>query len=642
MPAIRRVTPDPLVYERQGDTSVLRPQAAPVDTFVRPAEPQKSDATALAETLASVRPQINKFLNDKADDIAYDDAREAETKAMVSTAKTWDEAIAKGEVSAGASPLYQRVYEETLGKLHGMNEAQAKLWQDWVSPDNKIRNTQNPQEIAQWFAGKRQELLAGQSVDFQKGLAPMLNQVQQQLTQRIIADNIKAIEQGNHDALGQLFMDRIAQGRKAGWSPAQIAAQLADDALPQRFAGMQGKEINQIAAKAIIGSAQAFKDPNILQVGYSDRPDIRNPGQTIRGVFSIPDFAGAAESARTSILQHQYTQEARADAAQARADRKVAAQTLGGWVAKLTEDPNWEPSADDIRAAVKANPEIMSHWRTQQKAMKEPKATPDLNALNDLTPKFLDAVREGRDVGPIVTSMIATNSLTSAQVLALHKQADRYANSEDNILKSRAYGVADDTIKGALDPLSRKLDPLGAALEVGKARSELYRFATDFQLQALKNGKFDGDAFSRAVETKAAELVQRMGTTSPSAPAPMPVDPTQSAPTPPTQQQGAAPAAPGPTSIGSNIQLAPIAAEAAQMRWPAAPQGAQWSPKPGVQIDIAEINALRSQPLVKNAQGTALWQAFEQKYGPGSVAFFMSPNQNTILQRLQKPGGSSK
>src|SRR5689334_14515170 len=128
----RRENPDPLTYTRQGDSTVLRPQAQPVDTFIRTAAPLKSPLNDLVESLNTIRPGIDRYLYQKAADVSFEDRQEAEAKALVSTAKTMQEAIEKGEISAGASPLYRRVYEETLGKREGLNTAQATLWQNWV------------------------------------------------------------------------------------------------------------------------------------------------------------------------------------------------------------------------------------------------------------------------------------------------------------------------------------------------------------------------------------------------------------------------------------------------------------------------------------------------------------------------------
>src|SRR5688572_14964641 len=174
--ADKRFVPEPLVYERQGDTTTLRPQAQPVSNFVRPVEPTKSSMWEVAQALAEANPKINKFFEDKHRQAAREEARTAEAQAMVSTSKSWQEAIDKGEVEAGASPLYQRVYKETLGKVNGLQEAQAKVWQAWNDPANEIRASQNPDEIAGWFAKKRTEFLQGKDPDWVKGFAPAFNQ----------------------------------------------------------------------------------------------------------------------------------------------------------------------------------------------------------------------------------------------------------------------------------------------------------------------------------------------------------------------------------------------------------------------------------------------------------------------------------
>lgn len=625
----RRETPDSLTYSRQGDSTLLRPQAAPVDTFVRQAAPLKSPLNDVAESLLSIRPQLDRYLSSKVDEIAHEDKVAAEAKAMVATAKSWDEAIQKGEADAGASPLYKRVYEETLGKINGLNTAQAQLWQDWVSPDNKIRNTQNPEEIAGWFNERRSKMLEGKTPDFVKGLAPALNQVQQQLTQKIIADNVKGIEQANHDALGQLFMDRITAGAAQGLSPQAIAAQLADDAIPHRFAGMQGKEINTIAAKAIIAVATKTGNTNLLNIGYADRPDVKNPGQTLRGVFTVPDFAAAADSARTGILARGNAEENRRMIAEARAEKRVVKDVMAEIVAKKLEDPNYEPPKELLLKGVQADPSFMSHYRTQAEAIRRNEAPRvDPVAFNSLAGNFVDGIRQGKDVTPIISAMAPY--MTPTQLISLHQQADRGANSDQSIFKSRAYTLADDSLKAMVDQFGRKFDPVQSAVDVGAARSELFRFASQWERDALKSGSIDPEKMSTVLAEKAKQLGEQLASKpstlgAPALPAPM------QAP----GQQTQAPAAPAsPNSIGNSINIAPISKEAGTARWPTSKE--PWDLPQGLVADVNEINALRKNPFLKSQSGNTLWQAFESKYGPGAVAFFMTNNPNAIAQRLQQ------
>jgi len=626
----RRETPDPLTYSRQGDSTLLRPQAAPVDTFIRTAAPLKSPLNDLAESLASIRPALDRFLYQKADELSAEERKKAEADAMVATAKSWDEAIQKGEVTAGSSPLYRRVYEETLGKIEGLNTAQTQLWQAWVSPENTIRTTQDPAVIAGWFNDQRKKLLDGKSPDVAKGMAPALLQVQQQLTQRIISDNVKAIEQGNHDALGQLFMDRILAGTQQGQSPAQIAAQLADDALPHRFAGMQGKEINTIAAKAIIAVAQKTGNSALLQVGYADRPDVKNPGQMLRGVFTIPEFATAADSARTSILSRQNAEANRAMIAEARAEKVEFKNVMTEIMTKKLEDPNYEPPKELLLRGVKANPDFMSHYRTQVRAVSEPKPEKNFQAYSALYSEYIDKVRRGEDATPLITRMIDTGAITSSsQINDLYKY-----NSDKSIFSSKAFGIADDSLKAMVDPLGRRLDPVSSALAVADARQELFQSLSRWEKEQLAKGlKLDPESASEFIAQKTKELSERIVSRT-SIGAPAPTTPTPAVPGAQPQQQGAAkPSQPGSVADNINLNLPEMNPRDRNGPWANTP----WELGQNMQMSVGEISLLRTSPNLKEPQsGVPYWQAFESKYGRGSAYFFINNRPEALKSKLEE------
>lgn len=623
----RRVVPDNIVYDRQGDTTVLRPQAAPVNTFADAAQPLKSPLWDLTDALRTINPKLDRYVDNKLTQQAYEDARDAEAKAMVATSATWDEAIKKGEAPAGASPLYQRVYTETLGKISGLNKAQAEVWQEWVSPNNAVRTTQDPTVIAQWFNERRQKYLDGQSPDWVKGFAPAFAQVQQQLTQRIIADNVKYIEQANHDALGQLFMDRILAGAASGQSPQAIAAQLSDDALPQRFAGMQGKEINTVMAKAIIAAAQKTGNTGLLQVGYQDRPDLKNPGQTIRGVFSVPEFAQAADSAATSILAKGNAMETRRQLNEARAEKVAAKNILGSFVTKRIDDPNWEPSADELKAAVKVMPDFMSHWRVQKEAMRKD-ATPrfDPIAFNALAASFIDGIRQGKDVTPLISAMAPFG--TASQLIEWNKMAQ-----DSSILKSDAYKIGDQSLQKMQDTLLTRLDPTQAAAATNAARQEFMSYAWNYQQAILAaGGKLNPDKmgadFTAKIEAMAAEIKARHGIVSPK--------PDVAQASPATQQTNAQQPQGAPASVTDALNIVPLSREASgPRRWPNPGVTWQAAPPDAPQLTAEAINALRTNPFKTNAQGVQLWQQFEQTFGPGSVSYFINNNPNAIARKLR-------
>lgn len=642
-----RVTPDSLTYERQGDSTILRPQANPVNTFVKPTEPLKSTLVDVAQALAQVQPKLERYATEKAHEEAVNDIRTAEATAMASSAATWDEAIQKGEVPAGASPLYQRVFEETKGKSNGLTEAQAAVWQKWVSPDNAIRTTQDPKVISEWFAERRKELVDGKNPDWVKGFMPAFNQVQQQLTQKIIGDNVKYIEQANHDALGQLFTGRILEGVASGKSHAQIAAQLADDSLPQRFAGLQGREINRIAASAIISAAQKTGRTDLLQVGYQDRPDLKNPGGTIKGVFTIPEFAMQADSVATSILSKQNALATRAQIAEAKAEKTAMKGLYPDILEARRKDPDGATPPDELldkysKMGVPLTV-IMGNWSAVNKAMPSMSYADRIMKMSDLA----KVVNTGGDAAAwlvhnpgVVTDSQAFSMITGGGL--------RDAQNSD-IYRTQQRGI-----DGMIDAFTKRFEPTVGSERITRARGELEGRVADLFTSLAASGSVDPKKLSDGIRDIGADILSRMSrdAAQPATPPPPAQStnkpaPTQQAPTQqaPTQQT------PAPAKSGANAPSAPAAPVAAAIPTdaiipvtqanqiggllPEVPGGGVWAPKTWDGLDMKTINHLRSAPN-RDVQGRPLWQHLDERYGEGASRWLLTATAGEIKLMFKK------
>lgn len=645
-----RITADPLLYTRQGDSTVLKPQAQPLDSFVRPAEPIASSWHDVAKSLAEVRPGLNKYIEEKANHISAEDARKAEADGMISTATSWDDAIKKGEVSAGASPLYQRVYEETIGKLNATNVAQATLWQKWMAPENEIRSTQDPAVIGKWFADQRKGFVDGKSADFSAGFMPSFNGVQQQLTQRIISDNVKELEGKNHDALGQLMTDTILANRNL--SPQQIAEKLASDGLPQRFAGMQGKEVNTVMAKAIIATATKLNDPRLLQIGYADRPDVKNPGQVIRGVFTIPDFASAATTAQTQMESRSYTNAARADHQSNVANKKASADTRIAILndqLKNRDDPAWEPDPALLAKGVAADPNFASQIKAQTEALKKVVRPPNVTVSTALMIDLSTKAASGQNITGELLSASTSGNLSQPQIDTLIK-TQTSAASDTSVLKHPAYAMWDAKIKSAVDPLVSKLDAAQSARLGGLAQSSFLRSALDFEDQRRKENRpmNEGD-LSAYLDKTAQDILKRLNLATASqdpggAPASL-LD--TKVPLPATPVAPASPAVPGKgAAVGPKFSpvkagfVLPAEALSAGTNPDGSFNESDWKP---TEVAIRDLSAgdllsrFRAEPDRASPDGRPLWKVIDDKYGKGASAFLLKQDDSALAVFAPKP-----
>lgn len=670
--ADKRITPEPLIYDRQGDSTVLKPQASPVNNFVRPADPVKSPMWDVATALAQVNPKLNNFIEDKFAQDAKEEARDSEAKAMVSQAKSYQEAIDKGEIQPGQSPLYQRVFNETVAKNDAITGAQAKLTQKWYAADNPIRNSQDPAEIQKWMAENTKEMLEGKSVDYIKGFTPTLNQVKQNLTQSWISENVKNIETENKNAFGTLMRSRILSMAKTH-SPEQIADALANDAIPQQFAGLKRQDINTLQAQAIIDAAHATGNTNLLKIGYADRPDIKNPGKMIPGVFTIPGFTAHAQQAETAILSKAHVQESRALTAQSKADSALLTQLVGQEAINARNDPNYK-TPDDVFAKIAMLPHGAVMLQQSTAASRKGQRTFDPVADAPLIQRYVEATapnsgasaeekqRATQDILPFMT--------TPAQVAGLYEKLDKKDGADSPLLHSDIYRNGISGLDRLQDAIIHKIDPEKAGLAVRSMKAQLQMFTLKYD--AEHRGGIDQQDFSKEFEAYSAKLIKQMnedlnaatvpapgkgtpasarpGTQSAPAPAAPAAAPAPTAPAP--QQQGAAPAPAAPTSVANSIpvdRLVPVNPQARGVTvFPDATtvnangQSVRvvWSPKDNKVPDMADINLLRTNPYVAGKDGVPLWERFDQEYGIGAAKTFTHNSDTEIgllLNRLRQP-----
>lgn len=642
----RRVKQDSLIFDRQGDTTVLRPQAQPTEAFVRQAPPTKSGMWDVAESLASVNPRIQRWIDDKVREGNVEDMRDAESKAMLSEAASWQEAVDKGEVSVGASPLYQRVFQETIGKRDGLSKAQAEVWQAWVSPDNADRNSQDPKVIAGFFDKYKKKFFEGQSDDYVRGFSPAFFQVQQQLTQRIIAENVQAMEQKGKDALGQLFMERIMAGQAAGKAPAQIAAELTDDSLPQQFVGLKGKDVNDIAAKALIAVAQKTGDSSVLRIGYADRPDLRNPGGTVKGVFTIPQYTLMADSAQTNILAKQNQQATAARLAEDRAEKAAGKAFMVEMMEKKAADPNFQPSAEDLVRGRKLGVSPVA-VRAEVEATRKITASPDPAQFLTLASDYVRMLQMGQDTTEAIQRL--TPFLTPTQQLSLLKES---STSLQNIVSGETYTTQKKTFQALVDPVLKKLDPFEAQDLSRRLLMELDGYTTSAFLKMAEDGKgyIDVQKLNAQIKEKANEMVERVRSSDangltpgnevqPPAPGAKP-GPNGKPATPGKGASGQTPTA-NPNSVTNAIpmdRIVPTSSAAEGYKFPYLTRDIgngrsvrmQWELQGEVIPSMGEINLLRTQPMRLNAEGSPVWKRFDEQYGKGASHFFITNSPREI------------
>ncbi len=138
--ATERLAPD------LGLASRLNPAATPFDTFA-PASSQ-NQFSDLAAALQQFNPSLQKYTQiqqDKADTADFESGRQAYLKAKTGL----KDAVNKGVIPAGASPAFQRGYQQSALRVMGMTYDQA-LRQAYAS--DPVANNPDPAAFQSWVA----------------------------------------------------------------------------------------------------------------------------------------------------------------------------------------------------------------------------------------------------------------------------------------------------------------------------------------------------------------------------------------------------------------------------------------------------------------------------------------------------------
>lgn len=110
-----------LTPEGPAGTPALRPQASPVDTFIRPVAPGGSSLGQLAAALSSVAPELGHIAGGLAEREAATESAKGEAWAadMENSKETWGKLAADGKIAPAQNPHFVLAAKRKLGQVAG-------------------------------------------------------------------------------------------------------------------------------------------------------------------------------------------------------------------------------------------------------------------------------------------------------------------------------------------------------------------------------------------------------------------------------------------------------------------------------------------------------------------------------------------
>lgn len=111
----------PLPQRADLGTVQLRPQASPVDTYVRPAAVAPGLGQQLAAALQEYQPQIKQLIADRQAKKDVEQTADARRQALLDGIKDIKE-VNVGNLHPDKSPLWQKVYKDQLGRAYAVQK----------------------------------------------------------------------------------------------------------------------------------------------------------------------------------------------------------------------------------------------------------------------------------------------------------------------------------------------------------------------------------------------------------------------------------------------------------------------------------------------------------------------------------------
>src|SRR5690349_892230 len=204
---------------------IIRPAAAPVDTYYRPAEdaPDKPDLglgglADLAKALEKAEPSIQNYLQSEHKQYTEEELKKGAAERLANQTAFRD-AIKKGLIPEGASPWFIKGYQQQEGRLDGM-EYDTALRTAWSSSD--VKESDDPAALTKFIGDFRTNFMKERGVtgvlDWQDGFQPMMDRAEANLSAQHVAHRqqeiMRKVRENTYAEVSALITNEILDSRQ--------------------------------------------------------------------------------------------------------------------------------------------------------------------------------------------------------------------------------------------------------------------------------------------------------------------------------------------------------------------------------------------------------------------------------------------
>lgn len=501
--------------------SALRPVASPVDSYVRPAAPQRSNLHDLAGALGKIDRDLSGFLNERKQQTDKIDKIRGEAAFNKANQQGWAEAVRSGSVPANASPIFQESYKSAQGNIEGgrLRDLWAVEYQQWGG-----RNSDDPAVFEDFFKTFVRENVQSDDPYVLQGLNPHIRALHEnarathrsEVANRTYDGSVEAhvagagidIDSANDEGL----RNPLGTDYEGLWSS---LLSKREEALTS---GIKPEDFDKSLQSAIAAKTLEHRDPGLVEL-----LDRKLPGRD----YSISDTADGQKLKQTILSDleqmaiSQMSDEARQ---QKKADDARKDEIVRGLVDTLYEDPQADIPDEVLKEWSRYEPEARVKAMELRAKIIDGQGQEDPRAILELYQTLREPGASASDVTNAVSGGVIQSHTEFKKALDFLKTYQEARQGDSKIFKSQAVTRIRSTIKtrttadGIVDPFNTggwSDDGLAAAqdfeyqlLEWSNANPE----ATQFDIDKAANmigaqilGSIDGDdrSYGRSVSSEA-------------------------------------------------------------------------------------------------------------------------------------------
>lgn len=431
----------------------LVPQASPVDAYVRPAQPERSQLWSVAEGLAALDSDLSDWLGQKEAQQRKDDAARGAAAFLKNNKAGYAAGVRAGKIPANASPAFKESYKNAEGDYLGQKfSTDLELaYEQWPGKDSA-----DPAAFDQWAQDYVKQALSSDDGDVLRGALPGITAaLERKRSQHAASLADKTYKQGLRAHIGAAT-SAVATASEDGLSRPEGTDYEAvwSDILKRREAayasGIRHDDFDKEMVSALVSQAIETRDPSLLALLEKTLP-----GSKV-AISADPAFREIVNGAEDKLMQVAISMEERGYKQAERQRKERLNEITASTLAQIAKDPRAVIPEDVLAEGSKLDPKFRLDILAAQKNFLDG-LPEDQAVLNDVMMSVIEGGGEKAVIDALRNGYISSPQ-TFERMLNFAKQ--REGAKDSRLLNSEGA----NRIKSALKTATTEpdvLDPFG-------------------------------------------------------------------------------------------------------------------------------------------------------------------------------------